>query len=197
MDHTISSSSYRHRISSIQHRLTDIFISPTTHIFHWRGTSSTWTFTPSSILQPLKIVSVTRAVFLLLPPCPAYVRPPMTPLACAQVPIGHWGIVCSWSLCLLCAPPLSLPVWFYSSCHLLVFGVFLGGLFRVKKQGDQVPPLPDSRPPQVLALPRYLAIKDPSSPPLTSPYHHVVLILSLPLELVGRSAISRHVRTHY
>ena len=158
MGHTISSSSYRPPISRIQHRVTTLFISPTPHILSRHGKSSTWTLPPPSTRRPLTLVSAPLVVCLLLPLCPASVRPPLPPSACSQVPVGTWGVFFRWSLRLLCVPAslpsrMILPLLSSSGVWFL-----LGWNFSRAKARGTGASTPWHFLAPVLSLPRYLVI---------------------------------------
>ena len=156
-------------ISSIQRHLTALFISPAPLSY------------PRVVRRPPGIrphpspVSLCRLSLRPSPSACFYCRVPR-PLSppCRTRPAPRYLLVPWWLFVIgpsvsFVSPTIPLPMWFSASCNILVFGVCLGGIVCVRRQGARAPPLPGSRSPQVLSLYCYLDMKAPFSPPPPSP----------------------------
>ena len=82
--------SYRSPISSVHCRHFNI-CTPAPRLLSWSGTFTNWTYPTPATRHPPPLVSAPQSACLLLPPRPAYIRPPLPSSACSQVSVSPRG----------------------------------------------------------------------------------------------------------
>ena len=146
-------------------------------------------------LQPLSLISVTRAMCLCLLPFTVTFStpPPLPPSACAHVSIIPWGV------CLSQVPPsplcpwISLPEFYSGSYHFPVLVFLSGGFLRKEERPGKLHSLSVACTSPFSS--RYLDIPEPFRLPGSSlhPLHpHLAVLIPSPwVESVGHSSRSR------
>ena len=113
-------------------------VSAAPHLLSWRRMSPTWTLSTPTPRQPLLLVSAPCAVCLHLPFCLVCFPPPLSPLACTQVPNSLRGFA-NTSLSVYLVSLFNIP------CYPSLPGIFwclvsrMGVHFCERARGQGIP----------------------------------------------------------